>query len=350
MRVARLVLLFALAAAAHASSLRGVVVHLRAHGDRTVLLLDRDDALGVPRAVAFFRKHFPRTYESLNTWTVLALLREPAVRARIAAIMQVSNLERVSIVLQLTDEPETLYRGETAYVPLPGGALRARFGAVADRDLAALARRLGARVSDVAAGDPERFAVFPHTLRHDGPRGTSVYCGESGIGAACAGEVATAREMLVHEIAHVADTADHPADRATALREHEPYTLLPPAIALAEGWADYWAMQLPGPMQQYLRDLPPRNLLALGPGVTLRCSPVVGAVLTDLAALPPGPPALYAAMRAAWARPSPTLADVLAAYVRANGLTMRVAEALARRTGGQATPVDYLLRARGAGF
>src|SRR5690606_19549347 len=87
----RLLLFLLLTTLAHASSLHGIVVHLRARGDKEVLLLDRDDELGVPRAHAFFRKHFPGTHEGMNCWRLLALMREPATRAKIQEIMEVAG-------------------------------------------------------------------------------------------------------------------------------------------------------------------------------------------------------------------------------------------------------------------
>lgn len=341
----RVLMFLLLAAAAQASDLYGVVVHLRAHGQKEVFLLDRDDELGVPRAHAFFAKHFPGTHEKQNAWTVLALMREPAMRAKIQQIMDVAGLQKIHVMLQLTDKPDRLYRGETVTIPVFGGWRRVQFGAVAERDLYAFARRLGSSGRAIAIDSPERYYVFPHTVRDDGPRGTTFYAGEAGIGIATAGDVETAREMILHEIAHIADTSEH--DAANAGREHGSWSVLPPARALAEGWADYWGAQMPGPIAKLAQETPPAQLREVGAEVMLRTTPVISGVLLDIARLPPGRDALHAAVRRAWTRKNPTLLDVLGAYTRTNGFTTQVAEILARRTAGQGTPYDFLMRARG---
>lgn len=341
----RLLLLLALAVAVQASELRGVVVHLRAHGKKEVLLLDRDDELGIPRAHAFFAAHFPGTHERLNAWTVLALMREPVMRAKIQEIMDVASLEKIHVMLILTDKPDRLYRGETVTIPAFGGKYSLRFGAVETRDLYRLAKSVGSSGREIAIHDPDRYYVFPHALRNDGLRGTTFYVGEAGIGIATAGDVQIAREMILHEIAHIADTSEYDAHNAG--REHGAWTVLPPARALAEGWAEYWGAQAPGSIARLAREQPPRALQDAGAEVLLRTTPVISAILADLARLPPGRDALHAAVRAAWTRKNPTLADVLGQYTRTRGFTTQVAEILARRTSGQGTPYDFLMRARG---
>lgn len=349
MRVHLAIALLCLATAAHAeSTLRGIVVSLRAKGDRVSFLLERDDDLGIARAHAFFRKHFPQGHERQNCWVVLALLRDPEIRALTRELLAVGGLKKANVVMELEDSTARLYRGEYVRVPLPGGRVSARFATLVDRDLGELARRLGSSTREIAEADPERFDVFPHILHDDGPRGRAVYVGENGIGRACRGDTQTARAMILHELAHVADFSKQTLDVKEAERNHRPWDVMPASKSLSEGWADYWAMRTPGIMQDFLGKEPPAKLQALGAPAMLRCSVVVGQVLTDLAALHPGRAALHEAMRSAWKTPDPTLAHVLGAYLRANpGLTMPVAESLARRTAGQGTPVDYLLLARG---
>ena len=332
------------------AELTGVIVHLRAHGQRAAFLLDRDEPLiGLPVAREFLAAHFPGRTD-LGGQRVLAVLRDPDFRARVQRILEVTGRRRVDVFLVLTDAPDRVYRGETLHVPLGGTGRTVPVAALEDRDLRALAARLGTTPQEVARHEPERFEVFPHMLVDDPPRGKSVFIGERGLAEACHHDLDVLRQMLLHEIAHCVDESPDPGD-AGALDDlaHGPWTVLSPRRALAEGWGDYWAIQVPGLVREAVDQGPPPAMDALGRYAMLRCSPVVAGVLADVAALRPGPAALHAAVREAWRTRGAGVLEVLAAYRRRHpGYTQAIAEALARRTRGQGTPVDYLMLACGS--
>ena len=338
MRVITLVLILLSTRVALASELTGILLQLRARGERGAYILDSSDPdLGWPGAQAFFNRHPPAP----GCRAAFELLRDPATREQVTAIQSVTGRDLLHVVLVLTDDRARIYRGETIRVPFAGRSVA--IAALADRPLEPLALRLNSTLDVLTSRSPERFAVFPHVLRDEGPRGACVYLGESGLITACRGDVRVIKSVLLHELAHCVEPAAIAQDGEA---DGGPWQPLSRTQALSEGWADYWALQADppadragsrhfiGPVRALVNQGPPPDVRALGVDAVLACSPVVAGIFDDIARLRPGRAALHAAVRAAWLRPGPGLADVLSEYRRAHpAFAGRLSVILYKRTG-----------------
>ncbi|MBI4871540.1 MAG: hypothetical protein HY814_08230 [Candidatus Riflebacteria bacterium] len=145
------------------------------------------------------------------------------------------------------------------------------------------------------------------------------------------------RALLLHELAHLVDRSEHKRDYGAVPESqgHLPREILTPSMALFEGWAHYFSLssgseelatlaRRPAP-DVYLRlergrsQTGPRlNLDRLRLADQVSTALIVGNILDALAHLPPGDEALWSAVEASWRVRDPTIAEVLAAYLRRN--------------------------------